>query len=126
MRHPIEIRLPQIEVFLTISISVHHVSASAHKQALSAILFLYKEVFQVDFPWMQQTARPQTEQRLPTILTTLEVQSVLRNLEVMDAEHALFAKLLYGTGMRIMEAVRLRINDVEFERSAIIIREGKA
>lgn len=125
MRHPLEMGSPEIEAFLTMLVSVRHVSAATHKQALSAILFLYKEVLQIDLPWMQQIGRPKTEQRLPTVLTALEVQSVLRNLEVINAEHALFAKLLYGTGMRIMEAARLRIKDIEFDRSAIIIREGK-
>ena len=91
MRHPMEMGSPEIEAFLTMLVSVRHVSAATHKQALSAILFLYKEVLQIDLPWMQQIGRPKTEQRLPTVLTALEVQTVLRNLEVINAEHALFA-----------------------------------
>ena len=125
LRHPIEMSSPEVEAFLTMLATERHVSPSTHKQALCAILFLYKEVLQVDLPWMQQIGRPKSVQRLPVVLTSLEVQAIFRHLEVINAEHALFAKLLYGTGMRIMEAARLRIKDVEFERSAIIIREGK-
>jgi site-specific recombinase XerD len=116
---------PEIEDFLTMLVSVRHISASTHKQALSGILFFYNEVLQIDPPWMQQIGRPKTEQRLPTVLTALEVQSVFGNLELFNAEHALFAKLLYVTDMRIMEAARLRIKDIEFDQSAIIIHEGK-
>lgn len=125
LRHPIEMGSPEVEAFLTMLVTERHVSASTHKQALSAILFLYKEVMQIDLPWMQQIGRPKTQQRLPVVLTTLEVQAVFRVLDASHPEFALFAKLLYGTGMRIMEAARLRIKDVDFEHGAIIIREAK-
>ena len=80
---------------------------------------------QIDLPWMQQTGAPKTQQRLPVVLTTLEVQAIFRVLDASHPEFALFAKLLYGTGMRIMEAARLRIKDVDFEQGALIIREAK-
>jgi integron integrase len=125
LRHPQEMGAPEVERFLSMLTSERQVSASTHKQALSAILFLYKEVLHIDLPWMLQIGRPKSLQRLPVVLTTLEVQAILRCLDAQHAEFALFAKLLYGTGIRIMEAARLRIKDIEFERGAIIIRQGK-
>lgn len=106
MRHPAEMGAPEVEAFLTMLATERHVSVSTHKQALSGILFLYKEVMQIDLPWMQQIGRPKTQQRLPVVLTSLEVQAILLVLEARHREFALFAKLLYGTGMRIMEAAR--------------------
>jgi integron integrase len=125
MRHPVEMGAPEVEAFLTMLATERHVSASTHKQALSAILFLYKEVLSVDLPWMQQIGRPKTQPRLPVVLTTSEIQAIFVFLDAHHPEFSLFAKLLYGTGMRIMEAARLRVKDVEFERGAIIIREAK-
>ncbi|MDY7538212.1 integron integrase [Undibacterium sp. RTI2.1] len=125
LRHPVEMGAPEIEAFLTMLATDRQVSASTHKQALSAILFLYKEVIQVDLPWMQQIGRPKTSQRLPVVLTALEVKAIFTVLNASRPEFALFAKLLYGTGMRVMEAARLRTKDIIFERGAIIIREAK-
>ena len=102
--------------------SERNVAASTHRQALSALLFLYREVLNIDLPWMMEIGRPKTPQRLPEVLT---VGEVLRTLSLMQGEHATLAKLLYGTGMRILEGLRLRTKDVDFERSAIIIREAK-
>lgn len=125
LRHPVEMGAVEVEAFLTMLATERRVSASTHKQALSAILFLYKEVICVDLPWMQQIGRPKTQTRLPVVLTTLEIQAMFTFLDAHNPEFALFAKLLYGTGMRIMEAARLRVKDIDFERGAIIVRESK-
>lgn len=125
LRHPAEMGAAEVESFLTMLAADRQVSPSTHKQALSAILFLYKEVLQIDLPWLQQIGRPKEKQRLPVVLTVPEVQRVLSFVDAMNPEFGLFAKLLYGTGMRIMEVARLRIKDIVFEQGAIIVREGK-
>jgi len=125
LRHPLEMGVREVESFLTMLATERHVSPSTHKQALCAILFLYKEVLQIELPWMEQIGRPKTQQRLPVVFTKLEVQSILQELNRTHTEYGLFASLLYGTGMRIMEAARLRIKDIDFDHSAIIIREAK-
>ena len=97
-------------------------SASTHNQALSALLFLYREVLRVDLPWLNEIDRPQTARRLPEALTVDEVRRTLIALIERAPEHALFAQLLYGTGMRMLEGFRLRTRDVDFDRGAIIVR----
>jgi len=99
-----------------------NVSASTQNQALAAILFLYKEVLAIELPWLQDVTRAKRTQRLPVVLTRGEVDRVLAQLE---GTSQLIAKLLYGTGMRLMEMVRLRIKDIDFERREIIVRSGK-
>lgn len=98
------------------------VSASTHNQALSALLFLYREVLSIDLPWLNDINRPNQKRRIPSVLTKDEVAGLLAH---MDGQTALLAKLLYGTGMRLMEAMRLRIKDVDFDRRVIIVREAK-
>jgi integrase len=98
------------------------VSTSTHNQALSALLFLYREVLDIKLPWMDGIRRPGYTKRIPSVLATHEVARVLAALE---GETALIARLLYGTGMRLMEGLRLRIKDVDFDRRAIIVREAK-
>ncbi len=95
---------------------------STHKQALSALVILYEKVLGLDLPWLAQIGRPKRQARLPEVLTPHEVACLLQQV---DAEHRVLAELLYGTGMRIMEGLRLRVKDVDFERRAIIVREGK-
>ncbi len=121
-RHPREMGAAEVQEFLAMLANERGVSASTHNQALSALLFLYRAVLRQDLPWMDQIERPKRPQRLPVILTVEEVQAVLAR---MDGEHALLARLLYGTGMRIMEALRLRVKDVDFARRTLIVREGK-
>jgi integron integrase len=122
LRHPETMGGIEVEAFLTHLACERNVSASTHRQALSAILFLYKDVLKIELPWMAEISRPRTQQRLPEVLT---VSEVLRTLSLMRGEHATLAKLLYGTGMRILEGMRLRTKDVDFERGAIIVREAK-
>ena len=98
------------------------VSVSIHRQALSALLFLYQKVLGVDVPWMDDLARPVPKKRIPVVLTRAEVQAVLGKL---DGQHKLLASLLYGCGMRLMEGLRLRVKDVDFDRKVIIVRDGK-
>ena len=111
-----------MEEFLAHLANEGNVSASTHQQALSALLFLYKEVLGIDLPWLANLSRPKKPKRLPVVLTIAEVGKVLAQLE---GTHALMARLLYGSGMRLMEAVRLRVKDVDFERHEILVREGK-
>jgi integron integrase len=123
LRHPAEMGQPEVEAFLSFLANERQVSASTHKQALSAILFLYKEVLQTALPWLGEIGRPKTARRLPEVLTVAEVQ---RTLAGMSGEHATLARLLYGTGMRILEGLRLRTKDIDFKRGAIIVREWDA
>jgi integron integrase len=112
----------EIEQFLTMLATERRVSTSTHNQALSALLFLYREVLDVKLPWLEAINRPTTKPRIPSVLTKDEIAGVLAN---MDGITALLARLLYGTGMRLMEAMRLRIKDVDFDRHVIIVREAK-
>ena len=122
MRHPREMGVMDVEAFLTMLANERKVSASTHNQALSAVLFLYREVFNIDLPWLNNIGRPQQTKRIPSVLTKDEVAGLLAQL---DGVTALLARLLYGTGMRLMEGMRLRIKDVDFDRHVIIVREAK-
>ncbi len=121
-RHPIEMGAVEVEVFLTHLAVERNVSASTQNQAKSALLFLYKEVLGAELPWLDKVEQAKTPKRLPTVLTKSEVQAVLSRL---SGTHWLIASLLYGTGMRIMEGLRLRVKDIDFERKEILIRDGK-
>ncbi len=121
-RHPSTMGAREVEAFLAHLANDGNVSASTHQQALSALLFLYKEVLGVDLPWLENLSRPKKPKRLPVVLTVTEVRKMLAQLE---GTHALMARLLYGSGMRLMECVRLRVKDVDFERGEILVREGK-
>jgi integron integrase len=121
-RHPKEMGASEVEAFLTHLAVVGNVAAATQNQALSAILFLYREVLCINLPWLDGVVRAKTPQRLPVVLTRQEVASVL---ERMSGVYALLAQLLYGTGMRLMECVRLRVKDVDFERAEIVVRDGK-
>ena len=122
VRHPAEMAGPEVESFLSWLANDRQVAAATHKQALSALLFLYQQVLGQDLPWMAEIGRPKERVRLPVVLTHEQVARVLAQL---DDGHALLGQLLYGTGMRIMEGVRLRVKDVDFARRAIVVREGK-
>ncbi|GAB4570025.1 MAG: class 1 integron integrase IntI1 [Rhizobacter sp.] len=122
MRHPAEMSGPEVESFLSWLANEREVAPATHKQALSALLFLYQKVLGQDIPWMTEIGRPKERVRLPVVLTHDEVVQVLRHL---PDEHRLMGQLLYGTGMRILEGVRLRVKDVDFARRAIVVREGK-
>jgi integron integrase len=121
-RHPRDLGAPEVEAFLTDLAVVGKVSASTQNQALAALLFLYREVLGIELPWLNDVTRAKPSRRLPVVLTQAEVRAVL---ERMDGVYGLMGRLLYGTGMRLMECVRLRVKDVDFGRNEILIREGK-
>ena len=122
MRHPRDMGTKEVEAFLSMMANERKVSASTHNQALSAVLFLYREVLNIDLPWLNNIGRPQQTKRIPSVLTKDEVAGLLAQMEGVTA---LLARLLYGTGMRLMEGIRLRVKDVDFDRHAIIVREAK-
>ncbi|HEV2609739.1 MAG TPA: phage integrase N-terminal SAM-like domain-containing protein [Noviherbaspirillum sp.] len=122
LRHPMDMGATEVAAFLSHLTNERNVSVSTHKQALCALLFLYKQVLQTDFPWLQDIYRPNRPARLPTVLTEWEVAAVL---EEMKGVHALMFRLLYGTGMRMMERMTLRIKNVDLGRREIMIREAK-
>jgi integron integrase len=121
-RHPRDMGAPELEAFLTDLAVAGGVSASTQNQALSALLFLYREVLEIELPWLDNVTRAKPSKRLPVVLTPAEVRAVL---ERMDGVYSLMGRLLYGTGMRLMECVRLRVKDVDFGRNEILIRDGK-
>lgn len=122
IRHPATMAGPEIEAFLSWLANARNVSASTHRQALSALLFLYEKVLDINLPWLTEIGRPRIQKRLPVVLVPEEVAQILA---VMEGEHRLFAQLLYGTGLRIAEGVSLRVKDVDFAHNAIVVREGK-
>ena len=122
LRHPAEMGAPEVEAFLSWLANERQVAVATHKQALSALMFLYQQVLGLDLPWLNEIGRPKSRVRLPAVLTQDEVAHLLNGIE---APHRLMAQLLYGTGMRILEAARLRVKDVDFDRQALVVREGK-
>lgn len=122
LRHPRELGGSEVEAFLSHLVNMQAASASTHKQALAALLFLHKHVIGAELPWMQEIGRPQTPARLPVVLSREEVS---RLLAAMRGVEGCIAQLLYGTGLRKMECLRLRIKDLDFDRGLIIVREGK-
>ena len=112
----------EVEAFLTHLAVARNVSSSTQNQAKSALLYLYKEVLGVELPWLDNVTQAKVPQRMPVVLTQAEVQAVLSRL---DGTMWLIASLLYGSGLRIMEALRLRVKDVDFARREILVREGK-
>jgi integron integrase len=121
-KYPAEMSKPEIEAFLTHLAVARRVASSTQNQALNSILFLYRQVLNIDVPWLEDVTRAKKPQRLPVVLTKDEVKAVLSRL---DGTLGLVSQLLYGTGMRLMECIRLRVKDVDFTRSEIIIRDGK-
>lgn len=121
-RHPREMGRAELEGFLTWLAAERQVSPSTHKQALSALLFLYQHVLGQELPWLSELGRPKRQERLPVVLAHGEVS---RLLAALPEEHQLLGRLLYGTGMRLLEGLRLRVKDVDFSRRVIIVRDGK-
>jgi len=121
-RHPRDMGGGEVEAFLTALATRHEVAAGTQNQALAALLFLYREVLGQDLPWMDGVVRAKRPRRLPVVLSRDEVRRLLAQLQGRDW---LMAGLLYGTGMRLMECLRLRVKDVDFQRRDITIREGK-
>jgi integron integrase len=124
MRHPAEMGAPEIGQFLTHLATERNVSASTQRQALSALLFLYKDALQIDLPWVDDIVRAKQPQRIPVVLTQAEVALIWQQFPEAD-RRGLVLKLLYGTGMRLMEGLRLRVQDVDFSAGSITVRDGK-
>lgn len=122
MRHPRDLNGSAVEGFLTRLATRDHVAASTQSQALSALLFLYREVLAIELPWMENVVRARPSRRLPVVLSKSETMALLNGL---SGREALMAGLLYGSGLRLMECLRLRIKDVDFGRMEITVREGK-
>jgi len=122
LRHPRDMGAPEVTAFLSWLAAERDVAPSTHKQALSAILFLYREVLESDLPWLDGMQRPKARQRVPVVLSEAEVA---RLLAALDGSMAVLGRLIYGTGLRLMEALRLRVKDVDFDRREIVVREGK-
>ncbi len=120
--HPKDMGAQEVEAFLTHLAVAGRVAASTQNQAKSALLFLYKEVLGFELPWLDNVTQAKTPKRLPVVLTREEVQAVLAR---MEGTHWLIASLLYGSGLRIMEGLRLRVKDVELSRREILVRDGK-
>lgn len=121
-RHPREMGAQEVEQFLTHLAVNGRVSASTQNQARCALLFLYKEVLAVELPWLDNVEQAKAPKRLPVVLNREEIQAILSRL---NGTNWLIASLLYGTGMRIMECLRLRVQDIDMKRKEILIRDGK-
>jgi len=122
LRHPRDLGATEVKSFLTDLALRRHAAASTHKQALSALLFLYREVLDLDLPWMQEIGRPRTPVRVPVVLSRVEVARLLARVV---PPHRTLIELLYGSGLRLKECLQLRVKDVDFERAMIVVRQGK-
>jgi len=122
LRHPRDMGAAEVEAFLSHLAAARDVSASTQNQAMHAVLFLYKQVLGVELPWLDNITHAKPSKRLPVVLTQGEAQLLLA---ATRGTPGLVVRLLYGTGMRLMEGLRLRVKDVDFERNQITIRAGK-
>lgn len=121
-RHPREMGAAEVESFLTHLAVERNVSASTQNQAKSALLFLYKEVLEIELPWLDNVTQAKAPKRMPVVLNKQEVQALLNRL---DGTLWLIGSLLYGSGLRVMECLRLRVKDIDFVKREILVREGK-
>jgi integron integrase len=121
-RHPAEMGVPEVQAFLTHLALEQHVAASTQNQALSALLFLYRHVLEPELDTRIDAVRARKPARLPHVLHRDEVKALLADLTGL---HQLMAQLLYGSGLRLMECVRLRVKDVDFAQHLIVVRDGK-
>lgn len=122
LRHPRELGAKQVEAFLSYLAVQRNVAAATQNQALAALLFLYKAVLEIELPWLDDLTRAKKPARVPVVLTRREVDAVLAQLL---GQNRLVGQLLYGAGLRLMECLRLRVKDVDFERREITVRSGK-
>ena len=121
-RHPRTMGAPEVKAFLTTLAVENQVSASTQNQALAAILFLYRDVLEINLPWLADVVRAKRPQRLPVVLTRSEVQQVLAKI---TGTEWLVVAMLYGSGMRLGECVQLRVKDIDLQRREILIRDAK-
>jgi site-specific recombinase XerD len=121
LRHPNDLGEPEVTAFLN-QLGASGVAAATQNQALSSLLFLYKEVLGQPLDWLDGLARAKRPARVPTVLTAAEVQRLLAGL---DGAKWLMASLLYGAGLRLRECLKLRVKDVDFDYRQIVVRDGK-
>jgi integron integrase len=121
-RHPVEMGEPEVSRFLTHLAVTGKVSASTQNQAMSALLFLYREVLQTNLEWIDGIVRARRPTHLPVVLTRTEVAALIGGL---DGTERIMASLLYGAGLRLLECCRLRVKDLDLERREITVRDGK-
>ncbi len=121
-QHPKDMGADEVQAFLSYLALERNVSSSTQNQAKSALLFLYRKVLQIELPWLDEVVSAKSGKRLPVVLTPGETRRLLNG---MSGTMGLVAALLYGTGMRLLEGLRLRVKDIEFERREIVVREGK-
>jgi integron integrase len=121
-RHPREMGAPEVQAFLTHLAVKRGVAPSTQNQALQALLFLYKRVLGVGLPWLDEVVRAGKAKHVPVVLTRAEVSAVLGHL---SGHQWLIANLLYGSGLRLAECLRLRVKDLDLERKELIVRDGK-
>src|SRR5215510_11635165 len=121
-RHPAEMGAPEVAQFLSSLAVERKVAASTQNQALSALLFLYRHVLHQDLPWLEDVVRARRPKHLPVVLTRDEVRAVISKLQ---GTPRLMATLLYGSGLRVLECARLRVQDVDFAMNQIVVRDGK-
>ena len=121
-RHPASMGGPEIRAFLSYLAVEGRVAASTQTQALSALVFLYREVLHRNVDSLGKVERAKKPERLPVVFSRAEVRAVLAHL---DGQHWMMASLLYGVGLRLMECVRLRVKDVDFTYRQILVRDGK-
>jgi integron integrase len=121
-RHPAEMGAAEVTKFLTSLAVDGQVAASTQNQALSALLFLYKDVLEVDLPWLDGIVRARRPERLPVVLSRDEVRALFQRLEGVSR---LMATLLYGAGLRVLACCRLRVQDIDFATNQVVVRGGK-
>jgi integron integrase len=121
-RHPREMGAPEIEQYLAYLVNERHLSPSSRNLCLHALLFVYREVLGMDSPALDAIPLAKKEQRQPVVFTKTEVADILAQ---MEGRNLMMAQLLYGTGMRLRELLRLRVKDIDFARNQITVMEGK-
>lgn len=121
-RSPSQLGAPEVTAFLSYLAKTRRVAPPTQNQALQAILFLYRHVLGIELPWLQDVARARVSRHVPVVLTRAEASTLLRELHAHDR---LIASLMYGSGLRLMECLRLRVKDLELTRREVIVRSGK-
>ena len=121
-RHPRELSAPDVQAYLNYLATDRNVAIATQNQALNALVFLYRSVLGIDLPQIGEIERPTRRRKVPTVLTKEEARKVLAALA---PEYQLIGQLLYGTGMRLLECLRLRVKDIDFGRNLIVIHDGK-
>ena len=121
-RHPAELGSAEVEAYLSHLATHRHVASATQAQALAALLFLYKRVLEIELPWLGNVTRARRPKRLPVVLSRAEVRQLLSQLH---GDYLLVASLLYGSGLRLMECLRLRVKDLALDRRCLLVRDGK-